>query len=83
MKERAIIIGSSTTGKTTLLKYFKEHTDIPVDESDDVLTRLNGGTYPHDSDYKINVLAPQMVQEVLARERIVFLVILIIFNLKI
>jgi adenylate kinase family enzyme len=72
MKEKAIIIGASTTGKTTLLKYFREHTPLPVSESDDELTERNGGTYPSDSDYKMNQLAPAMVQDVLNRRATIF-----------
>lgn len=72
MNERAIIIGSSTTGKTTLLNYLREHTDTPVGESDDALKEMNGGIYPDNSEFKINVLAPKMVADVLAKDRIIF-----------
>ena len=72
MKDRAIIIGASTVGKTTVFKHLKATTSFKISESDDVLTELNGGTYPRDSHYKMNVLAPQMVERVLNQGNIIF-----------
>ncbi len=72
MATKVIVIGASTVGKSTLLKFLKESTDLLIDESDDALIALNGGGYPKDSDYKMNVLAPQMVADVLGRDDIVF-----------
>jgi GTPase SAR1 family protein len=73
MKKKVIIIGASTVGKTTLLNYLKEnYSDLPVEEADDVLKKLNGGEYPKDSDYKMKVLAPKMVEDVLGRDSVVF-----------
>lgn len=72
MNKKAIIIGASTTGKTTIIKYLKESTNLPIGESDDVLTAMNGGKYPHDSEYKMNILGPQMVEYVLNQDSIIF-----------
>ena len=46
MKDKILITGASTTGKTTLLNYFKDKTDFALAESDDELSRMNGGNYP-------------------------------------
>lgn len=69
---KIIIIGTSLSGKTTLLQHLKSNTELPLSEIDDELTKLNGGTYPVDSDLKHKKLAPQVIQEVLAREKVIF-----------
>lgn len=73
MKEKVLIIGASTTGKTTLLNSLKTHTSIPILESDDELISLNGGTYPFDSQLKMEKLAPLMVKKVLEMDQVIFL----------
>ena len=72
MTTKVIIIGASTVGKTTLLKYLKENIDLPIDESDDVLIAMNGGVYPRENEYKMNELAPRMVNDLLDQDEIVF-----------
>jgi len=72
MITKAIIIGASTVGKTTLLKQLKAHTQLAISESDDKLISLNGGEFPKDYNYKRNVLAPKMVADVLLQKRIIF-----------
>lgn len=69
---KAIIIGTSLSGKTTIIRYLRSHTKLDVSEIDEVLTRLNGGTYPSDDEYKINVLTPQVIKEVLDQDIIFF-----------
>lgn len=72
MKNKTIIVGASTVGKTTIAKHLKTITKLKISESDDVLTELNGGAYPSDTDYKMKVLAPQMVKKVLNQHNIIF-----------
>ncbi len=72
MVDRALIIGSSLTGKTTLVRYLRDTFSLDVKEIDEELKRLNGGSYPNDMDYKNKVLAPQIRQEVLNAERVIF-----------
>ena len=72
MKVKILVIGASTTGKTTLAQYLREHTDFTILETDEELSFLNGGNYPHDDQLKMNVLAPKMVADILGRESIVF-----------
>lgn len=43
-----IIIGSSLSGKTTILRQLKANTDYMISEMDEELTRLNDGHYPTD-----------------------------------
>jgi hypothetical protein len=69
---KAIIIGASLSGKTTIIRYLRSKTDLRVSEIDEELTRLNGGKYPSDDDYKNTILAPKVVNEVLNQNIIFF-----------
>lgn len=72
MKDKVIIIGASTVGKSSLVKYLRETTNLVLDEMDEMLTRMNNGVYPKDGDLKHKVLMPQMVQEILGQDKIIF-----------
>ena len=62
---KVIIIGTSLTGKTTLINYLRKTSDLSIKEMDEELTQLNGGSYPQDDAYKNNILAPQIKVKVL------------------
>ena len=72
MTDKAIIIGASTVGKSTLIKHLRGNTHLILDEMDDMLTRMNDGIYPKDGDYRHKVLEPKMVKEVLRKDNTVF-----------
>lgn len=82
MKDKAIIIGASTTGKSTLMKYLQENTDLMLDEMDEILIRMNNGIYPKDGDHRHKVLEPRIVQEVLRKDPIVFFTNTHIFSVE-
>ena len=44
---KAIIIGTSLSGKTTLIRYLRSHTQLPLLEIDEELVRVNNGEYPN------------------------------------
>lgn len=69
---KAIIIGTCLSGKTTLVRYLRTNTKLPVLEVDEELTRLNNGVYPTDDKYKHTILIPQIVEDILNRDDIVF-----------
>lgn len=69
---KAIIIGTSLSGKTTLVRYLRTNTKLPILEVDEELTRLNNGVYPTDNKYKHTILIPQIVEDILNRDNIVF-----------
>lgn len=69
---KAIIIGPSLSGKTTLVRYLRKNTDFSIAEIDEELTRLNKGEYPSDDKYKHEVLAPQVIDSVLDEDNILF-----------
>src|SRR5262245_25320624 len=72
MNYKAIIIGASTSGKSTLVTYFRDIMHLPVSEIDEELIRMNGGTYPQDSKYKMDELCPKIVQDVINQDNIIF-----------
>lgn len=69
---KAIIIGTSLSGKTTLLKYLQSQSNLPLLEMDDELVKANNGSYPEDITYKHNVLAPQIIKDILGKDKIIF-----------
>lgn len=69
---RAIIIGSSLSGKTTLKNFLQSKIETPILEIDDELSRINGGKYPTDDNYKHQILAPKIIKEILNKDDIIF-----------
>jgi adenylate kinase family enzyme len=69
---KAIVIGASCAGKTTLVRYLRARSDLPLLEIDDELVRENGGEYPSDYQHKHQVVAPRVIEQVLRKDSIVF-----------
>lgn len=69
---KAIVIGTSLTGKSKLIRYLRETSNTQIQEIDEELTRLNGGSYPKDDNYKNTILAPQIKREILNRVNVLF-----------
>lgn len=69
---KAIIIGTSASGKSTVMKYLIENSSLNISEIDQELTDLNNGEYPSDNEFKHNVLAPKIIDKVLDSEIIFF-----------
>ena len=70
---KIVILGAQCSGKTTLTRHLREHTDLNVVESDEELKRLNGGEYPSDDTLKHKTLLPKIETDVANSESIVFL----------
>jgi guanylate kinase len=70
--KKAIIIGASLSGKTTIIKQLRLITNLPISEVDEELTKLNGGTFPADPEYKNNVLFPKIAESVINNPEIIF-----------
>jgi dephospho-CoA kinase len=69
---KAIIIGTSLSGKTTLISYLRAKTNLPLLEIDEELTRINNGQYPIDNNLKHNIFIPQIVKNILSMDNVVF-----------
>lgn len=69
---KAIVIGVSTSGKSTIIKHLRPITQANILEIDDELERLNGGEYPKDLEYKDKILVPKIIEDILKREEIIF-----------
>lgn len=69
---KLIVIGVSTTGKTTLVRHLRAEYQADVLEFDEELNRLNGGSYPFDVDHRRNVIVPLIQQDILNRSSVVF-----------
>lgn len=70
--KKAIIIGTSLSGKTTIIKQLRLTTNLPISEVDEELTRLNGGTFPKDDEYKNNILFPKIAELIFNKSEIFF-----------
>jgi predicted kinase len=69
---KAIIIGPSLSGKTTVVRYLRENYDFSVSEIDEELSEINGGNFPKDTKKKHNVLAPKVIKQILTLPNILF-----------
>lgn len=69
---KVIIIGSPATGKTTLVRYLRKHSDLPLLELDEEIIRLNKGVWPKDDNYKLKVLHPRIFEDINKRDNVVF-----------
>lgn len=67
-----LIIGASLSGKTSLVKFLRESTNIKVSEIDEKLTDLNHGSFPSDSKYKKEVLFPKIFKWLLSEKDVIF-----------
>ena len=72
MRSKIIVIGASTTGKSTLIRSLKEKISLPLFEMDEELKKLNGGIFPSDFDQKMH-LSALVISNILERSEVVFL----------
>lgn len=70
---KAIILGPQCSGKTTIKKYLEKNYSLNLIEEDELLTRLNGGEYPQDIEYKENILRPKLNQIISSSDNMIFI----------
>lgn len=73
MDYKLLILAPSAGGKSTLMRYLRQKTDLVVVETDEEIMRANGGEWPTDDEYKNRVLVPQTTKAVISRDQVVFL----------
>lgn len=71
---KLLIIGSQLSGKTTITKYLRKLTDVPVSEVDEEILKLNDDVWPTDNVYKDRVLIPQIYESMAGKEDIIFFI---------
>ncbi len=69
---KILVIGPQLSGKTTLVRYLRQHTNLNASEIDEEILAANGGVWPSDNDYKDDVLIPEIYQKVAKQEHIIF-----------
>ncbi|MEI6887188.1 MAG: hypothetical protein WCK31_03035 [bacterium] len=70
---KILVIGASTSGKTTLVKYLRSiRNDLPISEIDEELMAINKGVFPLDESLKKEVLTPKVIKDILNKENIIF-----------
>jgi len=69
---KAIIIGTSLSGKTTVIRYLRNNYDFNVREIDEELTKINNGKFPKDAKKKQDVLAPKVIKQILSSQNVLF-----------
>ena len=70
---KLIIVGASTSGKSTLMRYLRQHTDLVVAEMDEEIVKLNKGKWPTDDDYRNTVLVPKITREIIGMDEVVYI----------
>ncbi len=71
-KDRIIIIGTSASGKSTVIKELRNNGYTLIKEIDEELMQLNGGKFPQTAELQHEVLAPKVIQNVLNMDNIIF-----------
>lgn len=68
---RLIILAPSCGGKSSLMRYMREHTDLHIAETDEEVMKANSDVWP-DDELKNKVLVPQTTNEIIGRENVVY-----------
>ena len=69
---KAIVIGTSLSGKTTLIKYLRKNTRLIVKEIDEEVEDRSGGEWPVDDNYRFKVLGQNIIRDLLKKDNIIF-----------
>ena len=73
MSKQLIVLAPSAGGKSTLMRYLRENTDLQVFEMDEEVMRANENKWPEDNKYKDKVLVPRIVKGILQKPEAVYL----------
>ena len=67
-----MVLAPSAGGKSTLMRYLREHTDLHIAETDEEVVKANNNEWPSDDEYKDSVLIPQTTSEIISRAEVVY-----------
>jgi adenylate kinase family enzyme len=73
MSKKIIVLAPSAGGKSTLMRYLREHTLLNILEMDEEVMKVNNDMWPNDNKYKDDVLVPEIVKNILMYDEVVYL----------
>ena len=71
MNYKIIVLAPSCGGKSSLMRYLREHTDLQIAETDEEVMKANNDVWP-DNDLKNQVLVPQTTKEIISRKNVIY-----------
>lgn len=71
MNYKLIILAPSCGGKSSLMRYLREHTDLHIAETDEEVMKANNDVWPND-ELKNKVLVPKTTNEIITREHVIY-----------
>jgi dephospho-CoA kinase len=71
MAYKLIILAPSAGGKSTLMRYLREHTGLHITETDEEVMKANNNVWPSD-ELKNEILVPQTTKEIITRDSVVY-----------
>ncbi len=71
MAYKLIILAPSAGGKSTLMRYLREHTKLHIAETDEEVMKANNNVWP-DDELKNKVLVPQTTRVIISLDSIVY-----------
>jgi len=71
MNYKLIILAPSCGGKSSLMRYFRENTDLHIAETDEEVMKANGDIWPDDK-LKNETLVPKTTREIITRENVIY-----------
>ncbi len=71
MNYKLIILAPSCGGKSSLMRYLREHTDLHIAETDEEVMKANNDVWP-DDELKNKVLVPKTTNEIITRENVIY-----------
>ena len=73
MATKLIILAPSAGGKSTLMRYLRENTGLPIFEMDEEVMVANNNKWPRDNEYKDKILVPRIVRVILDKTEAIYL----------
>lgn len=69
--KKLLILAPSAGGKSTLMRYLREHTKLNIAETDEEVMKANNDVWPDDK-LKNEILVPQTTKEIISRPQVVY-----------
>jgi len=72
MAYKLIILAPSCGGKSTLMRYLREHSNLDIAETDEEVMKANNNIWPSDHDLKNKILIPLITKEIIKSDSVIF-----------